>query len=227
MATQHGTSASLVAIIATRNSNCRSNCLPALSCDMSLSDDQIMQRVLDGQPELFEELVRRHRPSLLRTAQHTLRNHALAEEAVQETFLAAYAKRTTFDPQFPFRGWLWTILLNNCRTIGRREQRRTDRTQLHSFDDEQLKSHADDEALASVLTAERDALLSQHLDRLPDVQADALRLRFFGGLTFEEIAAAMNCSLNGAKLRVKSGLERLAASIRHAHSGHQDAGDFP
>ena len=193
---------------------------------MPLSDDQIMNLVLDGQPELFEELVRRHRPSLLRTAQHTLRNHALAEEAVQETFLSAYAKRTTFDSKYPFRGWLWTILLNTCRTIGRREQRRTDRPGSDALDDRLLAPQSGEEAFASVLNAERDALLSQHLDSLPDVQADAVRLRFFGGLTFEEIAAVMDCSLNGAKQRVKKGLERLAASIRHTHSG-DDAGGFP
>lgn len=194
---------------------------------MPLTDDQIMLRVLDGQPELFEELVRRHRPSLLRTAQHTLRNHALAEEAVQDTFLAAYAKRATFDPQYPFRGWLWTILLNACRTIGRREQRRTDRPGHQSIHDEHIQPRSADDAFASVLDAERNALLSQHLDHLPDVQADALRLRFFGGLTFEEIATAMDSSLNGARQRVKRGLERLAASIRHAHSSDSDEGGFP
>jgi RNA polymerase sigma-70 factor (ECF subfamily) len=201
-------------------------CLSFLTCDMPLSDDQIMQCVLDGQPGLFEELVRRHRPSLLRTAQHTLKNHALAEEAVQETFLAAYAKRATFDPHYPFRGWLWTILLNTCRTMGRREQRRTDRSGGAGIDADLFARQSAEDAFASVLNAERDALLSQHLDNLPDMQADALRLRFFGGLTFEEIAAAMGCSLNGAKQRVKKGLERLAASIRHSHSSN-DAGGFP
>jgi DNA-directed RNA polymerase specialized sigma24 family protein len=42
------------------------------------------------------------------------------------------------------------------------------------------------------------------------VQADALRLRFFGGLTFAEIAAAMQCSEPGAKNRVKTGLMTLS-----------------
>ena len=46
--------------------------------------------------------------------------------------------------------------------------------------------------------------------RFSEPQADALRLRFFGGLKFEELAAAMNSSVSGAKLRVKQGLLRLA-----------------
>ena len=47
------------------------------------------------------------------------------------------------------------------------------------------------------------------LFRSPEAQADALRLRFFGGLTFPEIAAAMGCSEAGAKHRVKTGLVKL------------------
>jgi RNA polymerase sigma-70 factor (ECF subfamily) len=52
------------------------------------------------------------------------------------------------------------------------------------------------------------------------VQADALRLRFFGGLKFEEIAGAMQCSLSTAKNRVRWGLERMAELV-------QDTGKRP
>ena len=65
-------------------------------------------------------------------------------------------------------------------------------------------------SLDQLLWTERQEQLRDALDRLPEVQADALRLRFFGGLKFEEIAAAMECSLNGAKMRVKHGLLKLA-----------------
>jgi RNA polymerase sigma-70 factor (ECF subfamily) len=54
------------------------------------------------------------------------------------------------------------------------------------------------------------------LARLPEAQADALRLRFFGGLTFPEIAAAMGISEPGAKHRVKTGLVKLAEWLRRA-----------
>ena len=52
------------------------------------------------------------------------------------------------------------------------------------------------------------------LARLPQAQADALRLRFFGGLKFQEIAAAMDCSLTTAKSRVKQGLLQLSEWLR-------------
>jgi RNA polymerase sigma-70 factor (ECF subfamily) len=54
------------------------------------------------------------------------------------------------------------------------------------------------------------------LARLPAAQADALRLRFFGGLKFQEIADTMPCSLNTAKNRVRDGLARMAEMLETA-----------
>ena len=59
--------------------------------------------------------------------------------------------------------------------------------------------------------------------RLPQMQADALRLRFFGGLTFPEIAVAMGCSEAGAKHRVKHGLLKLGRWLSQRHEAGQPA----
>ena len=77
-----------------------------------------------------------------------------------------------------------------------------------------------DDALRRLMQVERSELLGQLLEALPEVQADALRLRFFGGLKFEEIAQAMGSSLTGAKQRVRRGLENLGAAIRFAEDDH-------
>ena len=87
-------------------------------------------------------------------------------------------------------------------------------TQTNSDDDlratlaEQLKS--DEAPSARMATQERSELLDALLAKLPETQADALRLRFFGGLKFQEIAEAMGCSLSSAKNRVRWGLTKLA-----------------
>ena len=180
---------------------------------MQPNDQQIMAEVLSGRTELFDELVCRHRPSMLRAATSKLRNATVAEEAVQDAFLNAYARRATFNPQYSFRGWLWTILLNTCRTLAKREARRPDPPDTQDL----LTAHepsSTDDALSRLLKVERNALLADLLNELPEAQADALRLRFFGGLKFEEIAQVMNCSLNGAKQRIRRGLERLSESVR-------------
>jgi RNA polymerase sigma-70 factor, ECF subfamily len=181
-----------------------------------LNDQEIMERVVSGQVELFDELVCRHQASMLRAAVSKLRNQAVAEEAVQDSFLAAFAHRHTFRSEYSFRGWLWTILLNTCRTLARRELNRADRAGRQSERLLECEPCSTGDALGRLVKAEQTKLLFHCLDDLPEVQADALRLRFFGELKFDEIAHAMNCSVNGAKQRVRTGLERLADALRRA-----------
>ena len=79
-----------------------------------LNDQEIMERVQSGQVELFDELVRRHQASMLRAAVSKLRDQAIAEEAVQDAFLAAFAHRNTFRSEFSFRGWQ---TISNCLLV--------------------------------------------------------------------------------------------------------------
>lgn len=187
---------------------------------MPLDDHEIMRLVVAGRADLFGELVRRHRSALLRAALSKLRTTADAEDAVQETFLAAFRAQQTFDPAYSLRGWLWTILLNVCR----RHVRRTPPTTSLSDVNFRCEPVTTTTGLSELLIAERSTALSELLERMPEVQADALRLRFFGELQFNEIAQAMQCSLNAAKDRVRKGLEHLAF-LAHQNSSLCREGD--
>lgn len=181
------------------------------------SDADIMARVQAGELEQFSTLIGRYQPALLRVARSRLGDPTWAEDVVQETFLAVYRSRQTYDLQRNFRTWLWTILINQCRAQGKRRAR-----WLRIFDwgspgepqvPSDLASHAPEtggEPLARLLADERAEMLETLLARLPSAQADALRLRFFAGLKFQEIANALGCSLLTAKNRVRVGLLRMS-----------------
>ncbi|RPI89899.1 MAG: RNA polymerase sigma factor [Planctomycetaceae bacterium] len=187
---------------------------------MTPDDDvAIMRRVQAGEVDLFERLVVRYRPVLLRVAGSKLGNESWAEDVVQETFLAAFVARHTYRPQFAFRTWLWTILLNLCRKQWQRQARRPASVSLSgaaTADQPALVSF--DSGLSVLLQAERQAKVHGLLHQLDEPLADALRLRFFGELSYEEIAVTMRSSVSGAKQRVRRGLDRLANLI-HEQSG--------
>ena len=86
----------------------------------SPADADIMLRVQAGELEQFATLIRRYQPALLRVARSRLGDATWAEDVVQETFLAVYKARHTYDPRRNFRTWLWTILINQCHTHGQR-----------------------------------------------------------------------------------------------------------
>lgn len=175
---------------------------------MALTDEELMRRVQAGETVWFEEVVRRYRPVLTRVAASKLADLATAEDVVQETFLAAFACRQSFKPNLSLRVWLVAILFNACKRVWRQRQQPTG--QPLPLD----PALAGEPQEGNLLAAERDHLLRAALRQLPEPQADTLRLRFFVGLSFDEIAASMNCSVSGAKRRAKLGLESLAGLLR-------------
>ena len=146
---------------------------------------------------------------------------------MQETFLAAYRGLASYDERFAFRTWLWTILLNQCRAHHGRRTRSVPVEPWPVADEPRLASDGrspEGSPLAALFARERADELEALLRRLSEAQADALRLRFFGGLKFQEIAEAMQCSLNTAKARVRVGLMRMADMLQQA-AGHPPGRD--
>jgi RNA polymerase sigma-70 factor (ECF subfamily) len=174
----------------------------------------LIARVLDGERESFAALVMRYEGALLKLAKSRLGRRDWAEDAVQETFLCAYRWLGTYDSRYSFRTWLWTILLNQCN---RHYHRRSRQPAAGVFGGTTPAPEAllSQEASPpeSLLAKERAEQLGEQLATLPAEQADALRLRFFGGLKFAEIAEVQGCSLTSAKNRVRWGLTKLAARL--------------
>ncbi len=197
------------------------------------SDGTLIDQVRSGRTERFGLLVERYQGALIRTAESRLGRRDWAEEAVQETFLCAFKWLSSYDSRYSFRTWLWTILLNQCRRLYKRRARERDEIPWDSpeasGDATEASSAApaareSDMPLVRLMAEERRQLLQGLLEQLPEVQADALRLRFFGGLKFQEIADAMECSLSTAKNRVRWGLTRLSEMMQ-APAGDVDSSD--
>ena len=186
------------------------------------SDASLIEAVMRGDARRFDEIVRRYEPALSRVARSRLQTHQLAEEAVQETFLWAFKSLHTYDSKYSFRTWLWTILLNRCRRI-RLKHHRDPRVVVWS---DHVVADAESQSLQQVdpqplpdeqlQHQEKSDRIEAFLRRLPENQAQALRLRFFAGLKYQVIADTMGCSLSTAKNRVRWGLEKMSRLMREA-----------
>ncbi len=183
-----------------------------------ISDGAIVADVLAGRRERFALIAQRYHRPLMSVAVSRLGQRQWAEDVVQESLLCALKSIHTYDSRYSFRTWLWTILLNQCR---RHVQRRSRRPLVRTWSDAEHADPAqasmcsalesgDAAPLPRLLADERRQRLEELLATLPEPQADALRLRFYGELKFQEIADAMQCSLSTAKNRVRWGLEKLS-----------------
>jgi RNA polymerase sigma-70 factor, ECF subfamily len=190
--------------------------------DSQLTDGEIIECVRGGDVACFELLVERYQQPLFALALSRLNRREWAEEAVQEAFLCAYRWLDSYDSKFAFRTWLWTILLNQCKRFSEKENR-VAVLETHFVRHVARKECDCERAPSSRLEGvETERELREAMRALPDAQADALRLRFFGGLRFDDIAQALGCSLRTAKYRVKEGLIRLQQILTEQRSGAKE-----
>ncbi len=183
-----------------------------MSSPETLADGPLVANALAGDRAALDVLARRYRPALVRAAWSRLGRSEAAEDAVQETLLCVFKSLHTYDSRYSFRTWLWTILLNQCSRSAKKQARRAEGADLLPDCTSQVTSSLPHPG-ESLLAEERSAELAALLARLPEAQADALRLRFFGDLKFEEIAQTLGCTLSTAKYRVRTGLQQLSAWI--------------
>lgn len=187
---------------------------PALAVRPGPGDDEdladLLQRSADADRHAFTRLYDATAPRLLGLAIRVLRDHAQAEEVVQDTYLHAWTHAARFDPA---RGTAiaWLLMIVHGRAVGRVRSAEARRRREAGF--EQLTAptraagDATSEAAVAVLEASR---LRTALGTLSPGQQEALGLAYDVGLSHAEVAARLGLPLGTVKARIRSGLRRLA-----------------
>ena len=171
-------------------------------------DAALVRRVLDGDAAAFTTLVDRHAAACLRFATRMLGDRADAEDATQETLVRAYRALGHYEDREVFRTWLFTILVNRCRTAVMRRGRRERRVVV---DSSVLGSASVDSDAAAV---EWQAELERALAALDPEQREAFVLKHVEQWSYEEMAVATGVGVSALKMRVKRACERLQRLMR-------------
>jgi RNA polymerase sigma factor (sigma-70 family) len=169
-----------------------------------LSDEALVLLAARSEQTALGELYDRYGRPAYGLALRVLRDEALAEDAVQDAFLALWRTASRFVPE---RGtastWILTLVHRRAVDLVRREERR--RADSLEQATEQGGNAADEEAWLH-LQRER---VQEALRQLPDQQREALELAYYGGFTQSELAERLGQPLGTIKSRMFSGLSRL------------------
>ncbi len=177
---------------------------------MEPPDSAIIQRVLGGDSHAYAVLVARYRERYARFAVHMLGRREDAEDALQDTFLRAYRSLHRCEDPDRFGAWLFRILVNRCRTAGKRRGRR-ERTFVEN---EVAIAEAAEEH-----PAERSAWreeIDRALTRIPRDQREAFLLKHVEELSYEEMAELTGVGVSALKMRVKRACDRLRELLKEA-----------
>jgi RNA polymerase sigma-70 factor (ECF subfamily) len=177
----------------------------------ALTDDQVVQQVLEGQTALFEVLMRRHNERIYRAARAIVRDDREAEDVIQQAYLNAYAHLRQFDGRASFATWLTRIAVNEAisrvRRIRRYEPLEDDTMPgVEAFMGSQSTADPERQAFARELAG----LIERAVDTLPDGAREVFVLREVQGLSTQETAQSLGVSEEVVKTR----LSRARAALR-------------
>lgn len=179
-----------------------------------LSDEDLARRAQAGDRQAFGVLVDRYWPRVQRWLLGVTRSNQLAEDLAQETFLKAWRGIASFAPATSFRAWAFRIARNGLIDHRRRER------EAVSLDTCEEMSGGDAAPLAQLMHEETQVLIARACERLPVSVREAFLLRTQEGLSFAEIAAALESTEETVRWRVHKARQHLLKEL----SSHLSAG---
>ena len=171
----------------------------------SSTDEELVERVREGDERAMNVLVDRHHGVVFRSCAAILSDEDLAADASQNSFLKAFRAIDRFRGEAAFRTWLLAIAGNEARGLLRKvKQRRED-----TLDDvDVLAAEGNDPSAEVVLRSEVERVRAVLAD-LPEKQKLSVTLRIFDGLSFREIGEIIDSTEGSARVNYHHGIRRL------------------
>src|SRR5271167_1717885 len=199
----------------------------------SAADEQIVSALRAGDEHTFRDLYARNYPLMKRVARGYVDSDAVAEEIVQETWMAIVTGIGRFEGRSALGTWIFSILINQARSHNARERRALPFSSVGSSGDDEPAVAADrfqkdDDAWPGhwatpprpwqkperrLLSLEARAQLKEALTQLPDRQRVIVGLRDIEGLSAEEVCDLLDLSQENQRVLLHRGRSKLRAML--------------
>lgn len=181
-------------------------------------DGQLVERVKRGEKAAFDLLVIKYQSRIINLVSRFVRNPDDAMDVAQEAFLKAYRALPNFRGDSAFYTWLYRIAVNTAKNYLAVQSRRPQQIDQGIEEIEQiegntaLKEQATPERL--LLTDEIQATVIDAINKLPEDLQTAIMLREVEGLSYEEIAAVMDCPIGTVRSRIFRAREAVDKELK-------------
>jgi RNA polymerase sigma-70 factor (ECF subfamily) len=182
-------------------------------------DRQLVVRAQSGDKQAFELLVEKYQRKLARLLSRFIRDPAEVEDVTQEAFIKAYRALPAFRGDSAFYTWLYRIGINTAKNylmaMGRRAPTSTEieAEEAEGFEEgEQLRDINTPESV--LLSNEIAKTVNSTIEQLPEELRTAIQMREIDGMSYEDIAKAMDCPIGTVRSRIFRAREAIAEQLR-------------
>ncbi len=181
-------------------------------------DQELVRRVQRGDKQAFDVLVRKYQQKIVKLISRYVRDQDEALDVAQETFIKAYRALAKFRGDSAFYTWLYRIAINTAKNYLVAQNRRPPDTDIDAEDavqfegDSKLRETDLPEQLVHRDEVER--VIYEAIDALPEDLRTAITLRELEGLSYEEIAQAMECPIGTVRSRIFRAREAIETKLR-------------
>jgi len=182
------------------------------------ADVEMVARLRDGDEEAFVTLVGRYQQPMLRLARSFVPSQAVAEEAVQDTWLGLVRGIDNFEGRSSFKTWLFRILVNRARSAGTKEHSAGLSEELHAVDPARFNAQGQwadpvdtwiEESEQRLDAAAWAPILKSALEVLPPRQRQVVLLRDVEGLSHDEACTVLGISVGNQRVLLHRGRSQL------------------
>jgi RNA polymerase sigma-70 factor, ECF subfamily len=182
------------------------------------ADDELIARVRMGDQEAFALLVERYKRPVYNLAYRLLGNPNDAEDAAQETFVRAYTRLATYEPDGRFGAWLSAICSHWCIDTMRARRRRVQTVALGKVtESDRFISQVDGPEEVALVADSRDEV-QRWLEALPPQYRTVLTLRYFQDLSYAEIADVLDEPVSTVRMRLFRARAMLQQVVERART---------
>lgn len=184
----------------------------------SYTDKELVQRVQQGDKKSFDLLVLKYQNRIIKLVSRYVREQSDAMDVAQEAFLKAYRALPNFRGDSAFYTWLYRIAINTAKNHLVSVSRRPAEARLENADGEPLDIEDLQKDIASpenlLLADEIKQTIVDAMEKLPEDLRVAITLREVEGLTYEEIAEAMDCPIGTVRSRIFRAREAVDTKLK-------------
>ncbi|CAG0942943.1 RNA polymerase sigma-H factor [Gammaproteobacteria bacterium] len=181
------------------------------------SDQLLVQNVQQGDRRSFDVLVLRYQQRIVKLIMRYVHDPAEAQDVAQEAFIKAYRALPSFRGESAFYTWLYRIAINTAKNHLVSLQRRPVDYSLDLQDPENYEANArlrdEDSPEGIAMQEELRQAVERTISALPEELRTAIMLREIDGLSYEEIATAMECPVGTVRSRIFRAREAIDQSI--------------